>query len=599
MMQNSMMNSTRRWGGGAAVLVGLIVGGGFSSNANAQIDFANRTADAGLTAAHSPAEGGFTGGQEKMTSGLGVGDFNRDGFQDFLWIGGGDVADKLFINNGDGTFTDEAAAWGIGDLHCGNAVAVGDYNNDGWLDMYVGSFGGPDDFDGLVGMNRLYRNNGDNSFTDVAVEAGVNQPHDTKPGIWGAAWGDYDLDGDLDLFASMWFPSGGEDTGNVLFRNNGDGTFTNVRTEAFGAQLDNTHGFAPAFVDMNEDLYPEILLAADFLSSKYLVNDGDGTFTNLAPGNGTAEDENGMGQTVGDFNNDGELDWYVSSIWSETADPPKTGNKLYMNSGSDTYVELAEEWNAHLGNWGWGTIAVDLDHDGFEDILEINGWDGMQDDPPGRLFYNHGNSLMTDIGPLCGFDTVGQGRGMAILDTDNDGDMDVLVHNNGMDIFPGQEFEYFRNETKKIGKWLRLKFDTSGHDLLAPDGFGTRVTVTAGPKQLESTRYVNGSPTFLSTSEIGAHVGLRHNPDPISIHVIWARGQETLLTDVEANQLLVIVAPHPADVDGDGTVGTTDLLQILGAWGPVEDSSDLKYDLDNDGFVSTTDLIAMLGAWGA
>ena len=586
-------------GGGGVVLVGLVVG--VSSNADAQVTLVKSTDAAGLTAAHSPAQDGFPGGMEMMTSGIGIGDFDRDGFQDIFWIGGGDVADKLFINDGDGTFTDEAVAWGIGDPHCGNTVAVGDYDNDGWLDMFVGSFGDPEDLDGEIGKNRLYHNNGDGTFTNVGVAAGVNQPHDTRPGAWGAAWGDHDLDGDLDLFVTMWHPNPESDTeGNTLFENNGDGTFTNIRTAAFGTQLEETHGFTPAFVDMNEDLYPELLLAADFVSSKYFVNNGDGTYTNLTPGNGTGLDDNGMGQTVGDFDNDGELDWYVTSILGAQFDPPKTGNKLYMNSGADTFVELAEEWGADDGNWGWGTVAVDLDHDGFQDILEINGWEGEQGvDQPGRLFYNNGNSTMTNIAEAAGFDTIGQGRGMAVLDADNDGDMDVVVHNNGVDMFPGQEFEYYRNETKKIGKWLRITFDTSGHDLLAPDGFGARVTVTAGPKQLESTRYISGSPTFLSTSEIGAHVGLRHNAKPISIHVIWARGQETFLTDVEPNQMLEIVAPHPADVDGDGSVGTTDLVQILGAWGPVNDSSDLKYDLDNDGFVSTGDLILMLGAWGS
>ncbi len=148
---------------GVAVTVGAAAG---------QVKLTDRTAQAGLTATHQPDELGFPGLQEWMTGGLGVGDFNNDGWMDVFWISGGTAPDRLFINNGDGTFTDQGPAWGLGDVHCGNGVAVGDYNGDGHLDIYVTSFGDPGS-GGTPGSHRLYRNNG-NTFTNVAEAAGVS-----------------------------------------------------------------------------------------------------------------------------------------------------------------------------------------------------------------------------------------------------------------------------------------------------------------------------------------------------------------------------------------------------------------------------------------
>ena len=214
--------------------------------------FSDQTVASGLIASYSPGNvHGFHGGGA-------VGDFNRDTFPDVFYPAGGNSPDKLFINNGDGTFTDQAVAWGIDESHRSTAAAVGDYNRDGLLDIYVTSLG--PDTGNQTGYHKLYRNNGDDTFTDVAVAAGVNQSSATSADGWGAAWGDYDLDGDLDLAVAGWSTN----DGNRLFRNNNDGTFTDVTDSVGLASLAGTNGFAPRFVDMDGDRYPEIIWIGRF-----------------------------------------------------------------------------------------------------------------------------------------------------------------------------------------------------------------------------------------------------------------------------------------------------------------------------------------------
>src|SRR5262245_16711778 len=212
-----------------------------SSSALGQLLFTEIAADVGMTAVHAPGSGFHTSPVPDISfflSSGAVGDFNNDGWQDLFVIIGGAAPDKLFINNGDGTFTDQAAQWGIGIAHLGIGVAAGDYDRNGWLDLYVTSFGqpvGPP----AVGKHRLYRNNGNGTFTEVATVSGVASTGATDG--MGPAFGDYDLDGDLDLFIPGWL--GG---GNRLFRNNGDGTFTQV-TAAAGVQASSVFGFSPRF----------------------------------------------------------------------------------------------------------------------------------------------------------------------------------------------------------------------------------------------------------------------------------------------------------------------------------------------------------------
>ena len=297
---------------------------GVSPSAAVDPTFTDRTTEAGVSVMFDSS--GYA--HSVYTGGGAVGDFNGDGWQDLYYISGGfgvgNVPDRLFINNGDGAFTDEAAAWGLTTVHMGKGATVGDFNADGRLDLYVTSAGPP----GNAGPchHKLYRNDG-GTFTDVASTAGVNCTTIGGEDGFGGSFGDYDLDGDLDLFVGG-FASG--NLGSKLFRNNGNGTFTDI-TDLIGffdETMISISAFSPRFTDMDGDFYPEVLIASDFGTSRYFRNNTDGTFTDLTELGGTGEDENGMGQTIADFDGDLLLDWYVTSIYLPQIE--WTGNKLYM-----------------------------------------------------------------------------------------------------------------------------------------------------------------------------------------------------------------------------------------------------------------------------
>ena len=570
----------------------LVVAGRLTTVSCGQVTLTDQTASSNIKATYVPAANGIPDMQERMTGGMAVGDFNNDGHQDLYWVSGGTIPDKLFINNGDGTFTDMAAAWQLTALHCGNGASVADFNGDGWLDIYVTSFGPPDVPGGIPGQHRLYRNNGNNTFTNVAESAGVQFSSPLVPGGYGSAWGDYDLDGDLDLFVASWMYAA---DGNRLYRNNGDETFTDVTVLALGSSIDGVRGFQPAFVDMDGDLYPEILLSADYATSRYYVNNRNGTFTDYTERSGTGMDDYGMGQTVGDFNNDGLLDWYVTSIF---LDVPLNGNNpgsmLYLNLGNHRYLETSAIAGTVDGGWGWGTVALDLDHDGWQDILEVNGWCPSKKsqfcDERGKLFYNDGESgTFSEIAFEARFDTTERGRPIVYLDVDRDGDLDVVVGNRDA------ATEFYRNDTPAIGNWLRISFDTSTNPLIAPNGFGTRVTATVGKKLY--CRYMSASPSYLATSELTVHFGLGTAPVVDDLLIQWTRGNVTRITNVPVNQHLTISAPVLGDLDGDGSIGILDFLDLLAWWGPVDGPQGLRADLDNNGSVDINDLEQLLASW--
>jgi hypothetical protein len=559
--------------------------------------FTDVTSDAGVVAVHDPSPQ-FVLSQfdlSPMTAGGLAGDFDNDGWQDLYVIISGTLPDQLFINNGDGTFTDEAAAWGVDYAHMGLGGAVGDYNGDGWLDIFLTSIGpatdGPD-----IGHHVLYRNNGNGTFTDVAADMGVQTISTESPDGFGAAFGDYDLDGDLDLAVVGWIPTGDQ---NKLFRNDGD-TFTDVTASAgFGLDdMDDIRGFSPAFADMNGDRYPELLIAADFGTSHYFINDGDGTFTEYTAESGTGLDGNGMGHFIADLNGDGLFDWYVTSIYSPDSGllgVPGTGNMLYMNQGNHVFQEQSIPVGVNDGGWGWGTVPVDIEHDGKLDIVETNGWAQWNHGEPEwqneqtYVWSQQDGFVFQDVAALCGITHDGYGRGMLNFDYDNDGDQDLVIFSlNDSLVLYRNDLDLDAGNTS----WLRVFLDTSATPGLAPNGFGS--TVVATVDGVSQHRMIVGGAHYLSHSELSAHFGLGSADTIDELRVEWNNGAVTVLQDVAVDRTIVIESPTNADINGDGSVNVQDLILVLTGWG----GDDPAVDLNGDGTVDVLDLVIVVTNWG-
>ena len=536
----------------------------------------------------------------RYMAGGAVGDFNDDGFQD-VFIPGSDSLDRLFINNRDGTFTDRAEEWGLTESHVGIGVAIGDFNDDGWLDIYETSMGPR--FNQRKGQHKLWRNEGGSRFRNVATRAGVQATRAADG--WGATFADCDLDGDLDLFVCGRL-------GAHLFRSNGDETFTDVTVESGlisdATRLTSLHenGMSANIIDMDGDRYPEILLVADRKLSRYFKNNGDGTFSDLTEESGTGFDEQGMGQAVGDFTGDGLPDWYVTSIHDEEY----SGNKFYVNQGDHTFFENANAAGVHDGGFGWGAIAVDFDHDGLLDLAETNGsHDDETAEEQSYLWLNDGDSTFTEQALALGFEHHALGRSMVNMDYDNDGDQDVLIFNNGSNI------TLLRNDLGGTGaNWLRVFLETRQDPALAPNGFGSAVAVVVDGKT--QVRWIHSPESYLGKSEMSAHFGLGTSTTIDELRITWANGHITVLRDVGVNQTLSVSAPSPAvagkqkpgDCNQDGSLDISDpicllahLFLIVGEPLPcgVDDGGDAQasrelIDVNGDGRVNLADAVAML-----
>ena len=574
----------------AAGLIATASGGAAASDAT----FVEVSADVGLAAMQAPSPNLFLSVADvsRMMGAGAVGDFDNDGWPDVFVLSGGTQPDRLFMNEG-GTFVDRAVEAGLADQHIGLGAAVGDYDGDGWQDIFVVSWGrSVDSNDPVADDHRLYRNNGDGTFTDVADEAGLSDLGWFLPAGWGPAFGDMDLDGDLDLAIPSWTQGG-----TRIFRNEGDGTFTDVSTSA-GLTETAIHGFAARFVDMDGDRYPELLVAGDYGTSRYYRNDGDGTFTDVTGSSGTGLDGNGMGHAVEDLDNDGDMDWFVTSIFTVTGSSPSIpgdGNYLYRNDGDHVFAVPGNAQATVDGGWGWGVEAIDIDHDGRLDLVETNGWplpnlDGRLEWDGERCYVwrNLGDMSFQDVTIACGLDWTGQGRGLVRIDHDLDGDQDVII------FAYEDQLRLYRNDlapTPDRG-WLRVRLDTSAHPRLAPDGYGARVEVRTG--ELVQTRQVHGGSTFASQSELTAHFGLGSAKVIDEIRVTWNDGSVTRMVDVAPNANLLIESGLSGDLDGSGSVGFMDLLWMISAYGqPDEDA-----DLDADGLVDRDDVLILLANWG-
>ncbi len=486
-----------------------------------QLSFSNQTTAAGIAntqtsiAQINPILGGGV-----------VGDFNRDGWQDIFYPTGKNGADKLFLNNADGTFTDQASAWGVAVVHLSSAAAIGDFDGDGWPDLFVTCLGHGSTSE--MGRHHLYRNTG-TGFVDVGVAAGVNRCSTIQPDGFGGAWGDFDLDGDLDLAISGAMD---RQTGNCLMRNNGDGTFTNVTTSAgLRPGVQGLAGYTPHFADMNNDRYPELIWIGDYSTSLYFINNGNGTFTNGTDASNTSQDSSEMGMTVGDWNEDGLFDFYVSTIGT---------NNFYVNQGNHVYLNQADAVGVTVGGFGWATLSFDINHDSHRDLVNV-AQIGRNSVFLNRL--DQGVLTFEEVAQSIGLGFNADGRGISHFDYDNDGDQDLVFFPGGPPII------LMRNDLSGPDThWLRIFLDNAGVRGTTPQGIGAKVSVRIGARTLIDQ--IDGGSNYLSQSESSAHFGLGNVTVVDSVRVDWPGGMVTEIENVAANQTLVLTPPDPLFVHG-------------------------------------------------
>jgi len=540
------------------------------------VTFVEQAGAVGLTHSHMTVGNGPD--FEFMTTGGAVGDFDRDGDQDLFIIGGSEGVDLLYWNDGNGNFFEGGLAAGIARTHRGSGAAVGDYDNDGDLDIYVTSTGSAA-VNMEPGQNVLYRNNGNGTFTDVTGVAGVSTNNPATGDAFSSAFGDYDLDGDLDMAVAGWLG------GNVLYRNNGDGTFSDVTVAAIDTDMTLVRGFSPKFVDMDGDRYPEILWIADFYTSRYLVNNGDGTFTDQTVSSGTGLDSNGMGNTFGDLNNDGRLDWYPTSRINGDG-TSGSGNMFYRATAVDhVFDEVSVATGCNAGYWGWGTTAMDFDQDGWLDIIATNGFTGSFEMDPTVLFLNDGTGNFVESAIASGITDVRQGRGLLNVDLENDGDQDVLIFNNR------QPMVCLRNDSVG-GSAITLSINTSSVPGLAPDGIGTRVELSAGG--MTQVRYLSAGSNYLAQSELTVHFGIG-SETAADLVMYYADGSSESLSAVAPGRYTITARACIADFSPSGDLDFFDISAFLGQFAGQHPQADLTGDGSFDFF----DISAFLTAFTA
>ena len=487
---------------------------------------------------------------EATGSGVALLDYDQDGWLDIYMVNGSTfdaLSGKtpaphaaLFHNNHDGTFTDVAAKAGVTNERWGMGVAVGDYDNDGWPDLFVANYG----------KNRLYRNNHDGTFTDTAEKAGV------QLGNWssGPTFGDYDGDGRLDLFVSgyvhfdsgqgtrstasnfcqfrgvnvMCGPRGLKGEHDHLFHNNSDGTFTDVSEKAGVSDPNGYYGFTSVFVDLNNDGKVDLLVADDSTPNYLYINKGNGTFEDDSYASGYALNENGretasMGVAIGDYQNNGRLGLF-NTTFSDDYDV------LYRNDGDANYTDdsyaagVAEPTVPFLG---WATGFIDYDNDGWKDLFAVNGhvyplvdqnnWGTTYAERP-LLFHNQLGKKFDLVPPVegTGLAVVIPARGAAFGDLFNDGRIDVVINN--MDLPPS----LLRNVDPDKHHWVELSL--VGGPKSPRDAVGATVYLTAGGMKQRGDVLSGGS--YISSNDPRVHFGLGDADKIDAVEIHWPSGQQ-------------------------------------------------------------------------
>ncbi len=485
-----------------------------------------------------------------FSGGVASGDYDNDGDIDLFVVRGDIGANLLYRNEGNLVFSEVALAAGLAftksssENYRSSGPAVADMDGDGHLDVFLG---------GIMGDPCLiFRNNGDGTFADVTAGSGL----DVVGAIQNisSSFGDYDSDGDLDLLVAHWGTERDEsnpgDTEH-LWRNVSDSTSIRFESASIDAGLSPSiltlpdpranpvgkdHTFAPAFVHFNDDTFLDIAMVGDFNTSQILFNNGNGTFTNMTDVDVITE-TNGMGSALGDYDNDGDMDWFISSIYRQSGGASPNGNRLYRNDGG-SFTDVTNQTGVADGAWGWGACFMDFDNDGFLDLFHVNGWpfdiNGDFSQNPSRAFKSDGNGIFANQATALGLADTGQGRGVVCTDFDNDGDTDLFIWS--LDDVNGGSL--YRNDST-VNNYLSIKLQG-----LSPnhDAVGARISARiASETQL---REVSIASNFVSHNPTKQLFGLGSASQVDNLTVTWPDGTVSDLGVVQANQHLLV--NHPA-----------------------------------------------------
>ena len=496
---------------------------------------------------------------ETMGTGVGWIDYDQDGLLDLYFVQSAatpaytpphPLRSALYHNNGDGTFTDVTEKAGVGgEGHYGQGVCVGDYNNDGYPDLYVTGYGSA----------ILYHNNGDGTFTDVTEKAGL-----ADKGMWStsAAWIDYDKDGWLDLLVCnylQWSPSNNIWCGEhrpgyraycspdnyrgehlKLFHNNHDGTFTDVSIKS-GIGIPEAKGMGVVTADFNNDGWPDIAVANDTWPNFLFINQHDGTFKDVSFISGIAASadgkyEAGMGIDAADVDGDGWFDIYITHLDFEL-------DRLYHNNHDGTFDDVT--YQCGIGNSaiflsGVAALFADYDNDGWPDVMQANG--AMLDNinlyhtevtykEPKLMFRNLGHGKFAKVSKYLGPDFMHPiaGRGLAAADFDNDGDIDFAV------IARGDYPQLLRNDGGNANNWLTVSLVGTQSNR---DGLGTALKLTS--EGFAQFRQAKGGMSYMSASDPRIHFGIGKRKSIESLEITWPSGHVEHLTNVPINQFITV-----------------------------------------------------------
>ena len=530
-----------------------------------QAKFTDVAAAAGL---HAPVIYGDATHKNYLTETIGCGvaflDYDHDGWLDLFVLGGSrlegspaDATNRLYRNNRDGTFTDVTDQAGLRRTGWASSVAVGDFNNDGFDDLFVTYWG----------QNVLYRNNGDGTFTDVTGKARLAQASASAPPVWGSGctFVDYDRNGLLDLLVAHYVdfdlksvpklgeasacnwkgvpvpcgPRGLPTGGLKLYRNNGDETFTDVTAASGIVKLKGSYPLTAVAADFDNDGWPDIYVACDSTASFLLRNNHDGTFTDIGLESGVALNDDGMeqagmGLAIGDYNLDGNLDIFKTHFCDDTC-------VLYRNNGKWNFedVTVPSGLGVETRYTCWGTAMLDLDNDGLPDLFFATGsiYPELEAKVPAYpyqtprvIFRNLGGGkfeeLMDGAGP--GVAAAHSSRGCAFGDFDNDGDVDVVIVNFN------EPPSLLRNDVTGGGHWLKVKLEGTKSNRSA---IGATVVAKYGGKKQAQAVLSQGS--FFSVNDLRLHLGLG-SEKTADLEIRWPSGAVERIAAVDGDQLVTL-----------------------------------------------------------